>query len=195
MRSAHVTRKTGETDIDITLELDRQTDIDVKTGVPFLDHMLDAFAKHGVFGLRIQANGDIEIDIHHTNEDVGITLGQAFAQAYADKKGIVRFATAYVPLDEALVRTVVDICGRPYMDVEPKQITYPEKDIYTWGYFQQFLRAFSNAAGINVHVDVIRGTDPHHILECAFKSLGIALGRAAGIDPRKDGVPSTKGVL
>ena len=195
MRCGKVERKTNETDISVSVNLDGSGTYAVATGIPFLDHMLGAMSKHGVFDLTLKAAGDLEIDIHHTNEDVGIALGSAFAQAFGDKKGFVRYATAVVPLDEALVRTVVDISGRPYLHVEPETIEYPEKDVYTWGYYKQFMRAFITASGLNVHVDVIRGEDPHHILECAFKSFGIALGNATRIDPRKSGVPSTKGVL
>jgi imidazoleglycerol-phosphate dehydratase len=195
MRTAKIHRKTAETDIKIDLNIDGSGNYCVNTGIPFLDHMLSAMTKHGVFDLEISVKGDLEIDIHHSNEDVGIALGNAFAQALGDKKGIVRYATSIVPLDEALVRTALDVSGRPYMHVEPETIEYPEKDVYTWGYFKQFLRAFMNGAGLNIHVDVIRGEDPHHILECAFKSLGIALDRATCIDPRKTGIPSTKGVL
>lgn len=196
MRQSKIQRKTNETDIEIELNLDGSGKGNIDTGVPFLDHMINSMVKHGVFDLKLKVNGDLEIDIHHTNEDTGIALGEAFAKALGDKKGLTRFATSYVPLDEALVRTVVDVSGRPYMEIMPKTIEYPEKDIYTWGYFKQFMRAFMTSAGLNLHIDMIRGEDPHHILECAFKSFGVALDQATKIDVRKaDTIPSTKGVL
>ena len=195
MRTASVERKTKETNIKITVNLDGTGENNIDTGIPFLDHMLSAFAKHGVFDLDISAKGDLEIDIHHTNEDIGIALGEAFAKVLEDKTGLTRFGCTAVPLDEALVRSVIDLSGRPYIEVKPEEIEYPEKDVYTWGYFKQFMRAFITAAGINAHIDVIRGSDPHHILESAFKSLGVAMDIATQIDGRKSGVPSTKGVL
>lgn len=198
MRKIKLVRKTKETKVEIELNLDGQGKYKVSSGNAFLDHMLSLFSKHGLFDLKLGAKGDLEIDLHHTNEDIGITLGQAFAKALKDKKKIRRFGFAYVTLDETEVRAVVDISGRPYLDVATaSKIKYVKSAVkgYTFSYLRQFLRAFVNASSVTLHIDVIKGEDLHHILECCFKALGLALDQASSIDKRKKSLPTTKGKL
>ncbi|MEW6269485.1 MAG: imidazoleglycerol-phosphate dehydratase HisB [Thermodesulfobacteriota bacterium] len=193
-RRAEIERTTKETSVRVTLDLDGTGRGEITTGVPFLDHMLDLFARHGAFDLAVQATGDLEIDQHHTVEDVGLTLGQAFRQALGDKHGIRRFGQATVPLDEALVSVVVDLSGRPYLvyELEPGRERVGSFDT---SLVHDFLLAFVNELKLNVHVDCIRGRNPHHMIEAAFKALARAMDAATSIDPRISGVPSTKGVL
>jgi imidazoleglycerol-phosphate dehydratase len=197
-RTAEVKRKTRETDIAIRLNLDGKGGSSIDTGVGFLDHMLELFAYHGLFDLRIKAKGDLKVDTHHTNEDIGITLGMALKKALKLKKGINRFGQAFVPMDEALarVRIVLDISGRPslYFYNKIKGMKYHKP--YSLNDCEEFLKAFTLNSGINMHVDIMRGKDTHHILESVFKALGRALSEAVKIQPRRGRlVPSTKGIL
>ena len=194
-RSANVKRDTKETQIEITLNLDGSGKSDLEMGVPFLEHMLDQVARHGMFDLSIKAKGDLEIDAHHTVEDAGITLGQAFAQALGDKKGIRRYAHAYVPLDEALSRVVIDCSGRPGLDYH---VDYPRARIgdFDVDLLFEFFQGFINHAMMTLHIDNIRGRNAHHIAETIFKAFGRALRIAVELDPRMKGIlPSTKGAL
>jgi imidazoleglycerol-phosphate dehydratase len=193
-RVATVSRKTKETDIRVELHLDGDGRSAVKTGIPFLDHMLELFSRHGLFDLTVQARGDLEVDYHHTVEDVGLVLGQAMRDALADKVGIRRFGEATVPLDEALVQTVVDLSGRPFLayDVRIKQAKIGSFDVEL---IHDFLLALVNQAGMNLHVRMLAGRNPHHIVEAAFKGLARALDVATQRDPRVRGVLSTKGTL
>lgn len=198
MRKAKVKRKTKETSVEIELKLEGKGSYRISSGIGFLDHMLCLFSKHGLFDLKIKAKGDLEVDFHHTNEDVGITLGQALAKTLKSKAGIGRFGEAVSILDEAQVRAVVDISGRPYLDISgPRSILSAKSQAqgYSFSYFKQFLRAFVTAAAISVHIDIVKGQDMHHILECSFKALARALDQATAIDKRKKGLPTTKGKL
>ncbi len=199
-RVAKVKRKTTETDITVEFNLDGSGRLEVKTGIGFLDHMLALFSKHGLFDLKIKAKGDLGVDLHHTNEDIGITLGEAFKKALGNKKGIERFGSidVAVPMEEALARIALDISGRPslYMRRIGKQAPPPisARDSYALNDAKQFLEAFVRNAGVNLHVEY-RGEDLHHVLESIFKALGRALGDATRIDARIKGIPSTKGRL
>lgn len=192
-------RKTTETQIKWEINLDGSGQSKIKTGIPFLDHMLTLFAKHGLFDLKIEAKGDLEVDIHHTNEDVGLCLGEAVNKALGDKKGIKRFATAFVPMDEALARVVIDISGRPSLNLKQTNgHVYDkgeEKEGYTLIDAEHFLYSFCNKSGINMHIDIKYGENLHHMLEAAFKAFGKALDEATQIDPRVKGIPSTKGKI
>jgi imidazoleglycerol-phosphate dehydratase len=195
MRTAQVTRNTLETQITVSLNLDGTGISKLATGVPFLDHMLDQIARHGLIDLDIQATGDLHIDAHHTVEDTGITLGQAFAQALGDKKGIRRYGHAYVPLDEALSRVVIDLSGRPGLEyhVDYTRARIGEFDV---DLFLEFFRGFINHAGVTLHIDNLRGINAHHQAETVFKAFGRALRMAVEADPRMgDVMPSTKGCL
>ena len=195
MRTAQVTRNTLETRITVSLNLDGTGVSRLATGVPFLDHMLDQIARHGLIDLDIQAEGDLHIDAHHTVEDTGITLGQAFAQALGDKKGIRRYGHAYVPLDEALSRVVIDLSGRPGLEyhVDYTRARIGEFDV---DLFLEFFRGFINHAGVTLHIDNLRGINAHHQAETIFKAFGRALRMAVEADARMgDALPSTKGVL
>ena len=195
MRTAQVTRNTLETQIAVTLDLDGTGKSRLATGVPFLDHMLDQVARHGLIDLDIQATGDLYIDAHHTVEDTGITLGQAFAQALGDKKGIRRYGHAYVPLDEALSRVVIDLSGRPGLEyhVDYTRARIGEFDV---DLFLEFFRGFVNHAGVTLHIDNLRGINAHHQAETIFKAFGRALRMAVEADARMGNVlPSTKGAL
>lgn len=194
-RTAAVRRDTLETRIQIELDLDGSGQGKFQTGLPFLDHMLDQVARHGVVDLAINADGDLHIDAHHTVEDIGITLGQALAQALGDKKGIRRYGHAYVPLDEALSRVVLDFSGRPglEMHVQFRRARIGDFDV---DLFHEFFQGLVNHAGITLHIDNLRGNNDHHIAETLFKAFGRALRMAAEWDPRMQGVtPSTKGTL
>ena len=193
-RTATVDRKTGETDIALTLSLDGSGTPDVRTGIPFFDHMLTLFARHGLFDLTVVAKGDIEVDFHHTFEDVGITLGQALAKALGDKAGIRRYGSAYVPMDEALARVVVDCSGRPYLAYEaPRGVE--SIGMFPFQLVEEFLRAVAVQAGLTLHVTILAGRDAHHMAEAVFKALARALDVAVSLDERVKGIPSTKGVL
>ena len=195
MRSAQVSRSTLETQITVAINLDGSGVAHLDTGVPFLDHMLDQVARHGLIDLEISAKGDLHIDAHHTVEDTGITFGQAFAQALGDKKGIRRYGHAYVPLDEALSRVVLDLSGRPGLEYH---VDYTRARIgdFDVDLFLEFFRGFVNHAAVTLHIDNLRGINAHHQAETVFKALGRALRMAVELDPRMAGqTPSTKGVL
>jgi imidazoleglycerol-phosphate dehydratase len=194
-RSATLERKTSETEIRLVLKLDGSGVSKISTGIAFFDHMLTLFAKHGLFDLELNANGDIEVDFHHTVEDTGILLGQAIAMALGDKAGIRRYGFFYVPMDEALVRSVVDLSGRPFLAYNAPADVPAIGSAFSFQLVEEFLRAISVNAGMNLHVDVLAGRDAHHMAEGIFKSLARALDEATRIDPRVQGVPSTKGVL
>ncbi|OZA28544.1 MAG: imidazoleglycerol-phosphate dehydratase [Hydrogenophilales bacterium 17-61-9] len=195
MRTAKVTRNTLETRISVSLNLDGTGVSTLATGVPFLDHMLDQIARHGLIDLDVQCEGDLHIDAHHTVEDTGITLGQAFAQALGDKKGIRRYGHAYVPLDEALSRVVIDLSGRPGLEYH---VDYTRARIgdFDVDLFLEFFRGFINHAAVTLHIDNLRGMNAHHQAETIFKAFGRALRMAVEADLRMgDALPSTKGSL
>lgn len=194
-RKASVARNTNETQISISLNLDGRGEAKFETGVPFLDHMLDQVARHGMIDIDIQARGDLHIDAHHTVEDIGITLGQAMAEALGDKSGIRRYGHAYVPLDEALSRVVIDFSGRPGLEYG---VNFPRASIgeFDVDLFVEFFQGFVNHAKATLHIDNIRGKNAHHIAETIFKAFGRALRMAAERDERMAGIlPSTKGSL
>jgi imidazoleglycerol-phosphate dehydratase len=193
-RTATVTRRTKETSVAVTLGVDGTGKYDVQTGVPFLNHMLELFTRHGFFDLTVRATGDVEVDDHHTVEDVGLTLGQAFRDALGDKEGIRRFGEATVPLDEALASVVVDLSGRPFLayDLKTRQTRIGSFDVEL---IHDFLLALVNQLGINLHVRMLAGRNPHHIIEAAFKAFARAMDLATQRDPRVVGVLSTKGTL
>lgn len=194
-RKARVERNTLETQIQVALNLDGTGEARLNTGVPFLDHMLDQVARHGLIDLEIEARGDLHIDAHHTVEDVGITLGQAMARAVGDKKGIRRYGHAYVPLDEALSRVVVDFSGRPGLELHV-DFTRAVVGGFDVDLFEEFFRGFVNHAAVTLHIDNIRGKNTHHQAETIFKAFGRALRMALELDPRMAGImPSTKGCL
>ena len=194
MRKAEVSRTTKETKIGVKLNLDGKGAAQIATGVPFLDHMLEQVARHGAFDLEISAKGDLHIDAHHTVEDIGISLGQAFAKAAGDKKGVRRYGHAYVPLDEALSRAVVDLSGRPGLEyrIEFTRARIGEFDV---DLVHEFFQGFVNHALVTLHLDNLKGTNAHHQAETAFKAFGRALRMAVEPDPRVKDVPSTKGSL
>ncbi len=195
MRTSTISRKTTETNITLSLNLDGTGQAHITTGVGFLDHMLWHVAVHGLFDLDVKATGDLEIDPHHTVEDVGIVLGQAFDQTLGDRKGIVRMGSAYVPMDEALAFVAVDLSGRPYAVIQAEWHT-PAIGLLPTALIQHFLEAFAFSAKINLHARVEYGRDDHHQAEALFKALGRALDSATLIDPRRaSSVPSTKGTL
>ena len=194
-RKAEISRDTLETQISVSINLDGTGQSNFETGVAFLDHMMDQIARHGMIDLDIRAKGDLHIDAHHTVEDIGITLGQAFSKAMADKKGITRYGHAYVPLDEALSRVVIDFSGRPGLefDVDFKRGMIGEFDV---DLFHEFFQGFINHANATLHIDNIRGNNAHHIAETIFKAFGRAVRMAIEPDPRMQGIlPSTKGAL
>lgn len=194
VREADVQRKTKETQIRVKLGLDGQGQSRINTGLPFLDHMLELFAKHGLFNLEITCHGDLEIDDHHSVEDVAITLGQALTEALGDKTGIRRYGEAVVPMDEALCRTVIDLSGRFYLIYEA-QTRRQKIGNFSVELAEHFWRSFAEAAKFNLHIDCLRGRNTHHILEGTFKATARALRLAVERDPRVTGVMSTKGVL
>ena len=194
-RKATVERNTLETQIKVSVNLDGSGRCDVTTGVPFLEHMLDQISRHGLIDLDIVAKGDLHIDAHHTVEDIGITLGQAISSAVGDKKGIVRYGHAYVPLDEALSRVVIDFSGRPGLEYKAD---YPRSTVgdFDVDLLHEFFQGFVNHAGVTLHIDNLKGNNSHHIAETIFKAFGRAVRMALTPDPRMEGVmPSTKGSL
>ncbi|WP_018294469.1 imidazoleglycerol-phosphate dehydratase HisB [Mariprofundus ferrooxydans] len=193
-RAASIERKTNETQIQLSLSLDGTGRADLNSSIPFLDHMLDQVARHGLIDLKVEANGDREIDDHHTVEDIGICFGEALREAVGDKAGIVRYGHAYVPLDEALSRVVLDFSGRPGLEYH---IDFPKETVggFDIDLFKEFFQAVSNHARITLHIDNLRGGNNHHIIETVFKAFGRALRMAIEADPRQSGVPSTKGAL
>ncbi|MGO3582258.1 MAG: imidazoleglycerol-phosphate dehydratase HisB [Lacticaseibacillus paracasei] len=194
MRTATITRTTKETTITISLNLDQQSGIQIATGIGFFDHMLDAFAKHGRFGLTVDAQGDLDVDPHHTIEDTGIVLGECFKQALGDKAGIERFGSAFVPMDESLARAVVDLSGRAYLvfDVE---LTNQRLGGFDTEVTEDFFQAVAFAGEFNLHASVLYGRNTHHKIEALFKALGRSLRAAVAINPEVQGIPSTKGVI
>jgi imidazoleglycerol-phosphate dehydratase len=194
-RVATVSRKTAETDITIALAIDGTGTSKITTGVGFFDHMLTLFAKHGLFDLTVRAKGDVDVDYHHTVEDVGLVLGQAFKKALGDKVGIQRYGFFILPMDESLARVAVDVGGRPHLGYRVEAPSMFVRD-FNLILVKEFCRAFSNALGANLHVDLICGEEPHHIAESIFKALARALDAATRIEPRAANLlPSTKGVL
>ncbi len=194
-RTATITRDTFETQITVSINLDGTGKARFKTGVPFLDHMMHQIALHGMIDIEVEANGDLQIDDHHTVEDIGITLGQAFAKAMGDKKGVRRYGHAYVPLDEALSRVVIDFSGRPHLE---DTVVYKRSRLGTFDtdLFHEFFQGFVNHALVSLHLDNLRGNNAHHIAETIFKAFGRALRMAVERDERAmDAIPSTKGSL
>ncbi|MBT2625275.1 imidazoleglycerol-phosphate dehydratase HisB [Bacillus atrophaeus] len=194
MRKAERARKTNETDIELVFGIDGEGQSDIKTDVPFMTHMLDLFTKHGQFDLSINAKGDVDIDDHHTTEDIGICLGQALLESLGDKKGIKRYGSAFVPMDEALAQVVVDLSNRPHLEM---RADFPAAKVGTFDteLVHEFLWKLALEARMNLHVIVHYGTNTHHMIEAVFKALGRALDEATTIDPRVKGIPSTKGML
>jgi len=197
-RVAHVRRETSESSINLSLDLDGTGSSTIETSVPFFDHMLTAFSKHSLIDLEVRASGDIEIDVHHTVEDIGIVLGQAIKEALGDKSGISRFGDALVPLDEALVQAVVDVSGRPFLVHSGEPAGFEFHLIgghFTGSMVRHVFEAITFNAGLTAHITVLGGRDPHHIAEAEFKAFARALRQAIALDPKVSGVPSTKGAL
>lgn len=195
MRAASISRRTAETDVTVSFALDGTGKATIATGVGFLDHMLELFARHGLFDLEIKIEGDLHVDQHHTTEDAGIALGQAFAKALGDKRGILRYADLHLPMDEALTRVAVDISGRPFL-VFRTQFHAEKIGQFDTELVREWFQAFAMNAGITLHVETLYGDNAHHIAESCFKGLARALRQAVAVDPREDGrVPSTKGSL
>ena len=192
-RSSRITRKTRETDIEVALNLDGVGQVDLATGIPFLDHMLHLFAAHGYFDLTVKATGDLEVDQHHTVEDIGICLGQAFREALAAKSGVRRYGEARVPMDEALAQATVDLSNRPFLHFDVRFA--PVSAALDPQLIKEFWRAVAIHGGMTIHVEVPYGENTHHIMEAIFKAMGRALDRASQPEPRAQGTPSTKGVL
>jgi imidazoleglycerol-phosphate dehydratase len=193
-RTGTVERKTKETEIITSVNIEGSGKAEIETGMPFFNHMLDSFSRHGLFDIKLQAKGDLEIDYHHTVEDVGLALGEAFKKALGDKHGIRRFGEASCPLDETLAKVVIDLSGRPYLSynvkIRPGRVGSFDTDLP-----HEFYAAFANQLGMNLHIDVIRGENPHHIIEACFKAFARAMDMATGFDERITGVLSTKGSL
>ena len=194
-RTAEVTRDTKETRIRVRVDLDGTGRVSARTGIGFFDHMLDALGRHALLDLEVECTGDLHVDGHHTVEDTGIVLGQAIAKALGDRAGIRRYADATVPLDEALVRAVVDVSGRPYLAYHVEIAKWQMLGDYDVFLTPEFFRALVLNAGLTVHLDLLRGENPHHIVEATFKAIARALDHATSRDPRVAGVPSTKGAL
>jgi imidazoleglycerol-phosphate dehydratase len=194
MRMAQIERKTNETDIALSFTIDGEGKTSLSTGVPFLDHMLDLFAKHGQFDLTVKAIGDIEIDYHHTVEDIAICLGQALREALADKKGIRRYGNAFVPMDESLAQVVIDLSNRPHLEY---RAAYPALQVgqFPTELVHEFMWKLALEARMNLHIVLHYGLNTHHMIEAIFKGLGRSLDEATSLDPRVKGVPSTKGML
>ena len=193
-RRSRIDRKTSETALSVELDIDGKGHSTIETKIPFFDHMLNLFTRHSLVDLTLKADGDIEVDFHHTVEDAGIALGQAFSKALGDKRGIRRYGFSYVPMDETLVRVVVDFSGRPFLEYRA-----PER-VDAIGHFpfqlvEEFLRGFAVHAALNLHVEILYGRDAHHMAEAVFKALAKAVDAACQIDPRVEGIPSTKGTL
>jgi len=195
MRSASVSRRTAETDVAVSIALDGTGKAEISTGVGFLDHMLDLFARHGLFDLTVKVTGDLHVDQHHTTEDTGIALGQAISKALGDKKGIARYADIHMPMDETLTRIALDISGRPFLVFNT---TFPTEKIgaFDTELVREFFQAFAINGGLTLHVETLYGVNSHHIAESCFKGLARTLRKAVAVDPREEGrVPSTKGTL
>ncbi len=194
MRKSSIKRATNETKIDLVFSVDGTGQSTINTGIAFFDHMLDLFTRHGLFDLQLTVNGDLEVDYHHSVEDVGICLGQAIHQALGDCVGITRFADVTLPMDESLCQCVIDVSNRSYLKFNA---TYSQAKVgqFDTELVQEFFQAFVNNARLNLHLDLFDGTNTHHQIEACFKAFGVCLDKATMIDPRKPGVPSTKGVL
>ena len=195
MRSASVSRRTAETDVSVSLTLDGSGKAAIATGVGFLDHMLELFARHGLFDLEVKVEGDLHVDQHHTTEDTGIAVGQAFLKALGDKKGIARYADLHLPMDETLSRVALDISGRPFLVFKAE---FPAEKIgaFDTELVREWFQAFAMNGGVTLHVEALYGDNSHHIAESCFKGLARALRKAVALDPREEGrVPSTKGTL
>jgi imidazoleglycerol-phosphate dehydratase len=195
MRTATVERKTRETEISVSLDLDGAGDADIDTGIGFLDHMLESFARHSMIDLKVRATGDLHVDYHHTTEDTAIVIGQAIKQALGDFSGITRFGSALIPMDEALTRVAIDMSNRPYLIWHVK-IPKPKLGEMDTELFKEWFQAFAQNAGLTLHIENLYGENNHHIVESCYKGVARALRAAVEIDPRKsDAIPSTKGVL
>ncbi|QSQ09619.1 Imidazoleglycerol-phosphate dehydratase [Koleobacter methoxysyntrophicus] len=194
VRKGEIHRKTGETEIKVNMNLDGEGIGRINTPIPFLNHMLELFAKHSLFDLELTASGDVEVDFHHTVEDIGICLGKAFNKALGDKKGIKRFCSAFIPMDEALILLAADISGRPFLKYD---VNIPAERVgnFDTELVEEFFRAFVNSGNFTLHVRLIEGKNAHHIIEAVFKALGRVLSGAVELDSRIKGVPSTKGIL
>jgi imidazoleglycerol-phosphate dehydratase len=193
-RRARIDRKTSETSLSVELDIDGKGHSKIETKIPFFDHMLNLFTRHSLVDLNLRADGDIEVDFHHTVEDTGIALGQAFSKALGDKRGIRRYGFSYVPMDETLVRTVVDFSGRPFLEYRaPERVGAIGQ--FPFQLVEEFLRGFTVHAALNLHVEILYGRDAHHMAEAVFKGLAKAVDAACQIDPRVEGIPSTKGLL
>jgi imidazoleglycerol-phosphate dehydratase len=193
-RTSRVQRKTQETDIDLSLSLDGTGTCRAETGIGFFDHMLDALSRHAGFDLTVVCRGDLEVDAHHTVEDVGICLGRAVAEALGEKTGITRFGLGFVPMDESLARAVIDLSGRPFL-VYQADVTEERIGAFPSSLAREFFRAVSDHGRLNLHIDLLRGSNAHHAVEAVFKAVARALRQAVALDPSVRGVPSTKGVL
>lgn len=193
-RTSEISRKTRETDIEAVLNVDGTGTGSISTGIGFMNHMLELFARHGKFDLRVTAKGDLDVDAHHTMEDLGLVLGEAFARALGDKKGIRRYGNFMLPMDETLVLIALDLSGRPMLVYN---LTPPTEKVGTLdtALFHEFFQAFCVKAGLNLHIRLLAGGEVHHIFEAVFKGLARALEQAVSIDPRESGIPSTKGIL
>ncbi|HEO8421411.1 imidazoleglycerol-phosphate dehydratase HisB [Niallia sp. FSL W8-0635] len=193
-RTAAINRKTGETNIQLSFNVDGEGVSEIDTGVPFMNHMLDLFTKHGQFNLTVQANGDIEVDDHHTTEDIGICLGMALKDALGDKKGIKRYGNSFVPMDDTLAQVVIDLSNRPHLEFRAE---FPSDKVGTFDteLVHEFLWKFALEARMNLHVILHYGQNTHHMIEAIFKAMARALDEATTIDPRIKGIPSTKGML
>ncbi|NMB33827.1 MAG: imidazoleglycerol-phosphate dehydratase HisB [Clostridium sp.] len=193
-RVSKVSRKTGETDVELHINIDGTGKSKIDTGVGFFDHMLELFSKHGLFDLEVEARGDLKVDAHHTVEDVGIVLGQAIKEALGEKKSIKRYASSYVPMDEALALVVIDLGGRPYL-VFDAQFKNERLGTMDTELVEEFFRAITFNTGMNLHIKILYGSNTHHTVEAIFKAFGRALDQATGLDKRIEGVMSTKGIL
>ena len=193
-RTSSIDRKTAETDISITLDIDGSGKTEIDTGIPFFDHMLTLFGKHSLSDLKVKAVGDIDVDYHHTVEDVGIVLGQCFKEALGEKIGLVRYGSAMLPMDETLARVVIDFSGRPFLEHRVPQKVEAIRD-FPFQLVEEFMRGFANNAAVNLHTEILYGRDAHHMAEALFKGLARASDAATRIDPRVTGVPSTKDLL
>ena len=195
-RKSKIRRKTSETDIEVGLNLDGNGSSKINTGIPFLDHMLILFSKHGLFEISLKAKGDLDVDIRHTNEDVGIALGQAFGKAIGTKKGIRRYGFFSLPMDESLVRVSLDFSGRPALHItKTKGVKFSKLKNYSFHDSKEFLQAFSQHSALTMHIEILSGADAHHIIEAIFKCIGKALDQATSLDSRVRGIPSTKGTI
>ena len=194
-RKGKYSRKTKETEIKVELNIDGAGEYKVSSGIGFLDHMLELFTKHGNFDLKVACKGDLHVDAHHSVEDIAIALGEAFKEAAGDKSGINRYGHAYIPMDETLVRVVLDLSGRPYYVTQLGELRREVVGGFPTEMLEHFFRSFSTHFPMNLHIDVIRGHDTHHVLEGVFKGVTSALRAALTLDPRQSGVPSTKGML